>query len=184
METYPIGFFHPLFPSLVKLAANYQSGTTYSRPLFIRDQRLPITKGNRGEFHPPRAFPPFFPVKTLCGPDPFPPRHRTRLLSLYKHEVRFPADGSSRLQRPLFQTWGWGGWGEGEGLLWRGFRRLIRESHTSFHGSIFPFLSLSLSVFSSLSALSSPSSSFSFFRGINRRRMRPVLDWKLKIDSL
>lgn len=58
------------------------------------------------------AFPPFFPAKTLCGPDPFPPRHRTRLLSLYKHEVRFPADGSSRLQRPLFQTRGRGGWRE------------------------------------------------------------------------
>lgn len=118
----------------------------------------------------------FFPVKTLCGPDPFPPRHRTRLLSLYKHEVRFPADGSSRLQRPLFQTSGRGG-GEGGGG-WAPFVTRLSSSSYPRKSYLVPrsYLSLSLPL-----SLPLPPSSFStIFRGINRRRMRPVPGLEIK----
>lgn len=105
--------------------------------LFIR-YRLPITKGGSPSRnlppsplllsstnpHPFPRFSSFSRAKTLRfasqRPDPFPPRHRTRLLSLYKLEVRFSADSCSRLQRALSLF-------EARALLCRGFSRFIRE---------------------------------------------------------
>lgn len=144
--------------------------------LFIRD-RLPITKGDPSRIPPPPAVlgPVFsFSQRKLCAVrqpasqrlDPFPPRHRTRLLSLYKRSS-FPC----RWLQSITKTALWGG---GSFVPW--LRRLIHESHTlfSFHAM---FLSLSLYLL-----FLSPSlcSLCLLFQGINRRRM---LSARLKIKN-
>ena len=150
--------------------------------LFIRD-RLPITKGDPSRIPPPPAVlgPVFsFSQRKLCAVrqpasqrlDPFPPRHRTRLLSLYKRSS-FPC----RWLQSITKTALWGG---GSFVPW--LRRLIHESHTvfSFH-AMFLSLSLSLSIFSFHRLLSVLSvSSFRELIGDGCS----ALDWKLKIDSL
>lgn len=117
-ETYPIGF--PVFPSLAKLAANYQSGTTYSRPLFIRD-RLPITKGNRGEFHPPRAFPvpglsSLFPGENFVRSGSFSTETPYKITFFVQARSSFPCRWLQSITKTALSDVGEGRL-EGEGLL-------------------------------------------------------------------
>ena len=168
--------------AVIKLQRAIKAESTYS---VVRD-RLPITNGDPSRVPiPPPAVPgfPLFPRRKLCAVrrvsqpanDRISFSHRDTVQDYFlcTSEVRFPADGSGRLQRAPFVARKGRGVEEGRGrLLCHGFvvlsARVIPHSHSSSTSSSF-----------SLHCYVCTSICHSFFQGINRRWM---LDWKLKID--